>query len=108
MPAAIPLLVAVTAASTIYGAVEQNQQVQHAKGAAEAQATALAGQEKKLTDATVETNANKSRTASSTQNAAMAAIKAAMSSQGGLGGTILTGPGGSAQTPIATKTLLGA
>lgn len=106
MPAAIPLLVAVTAGSAIYSGVEANKERQHAKGAAEAQETAnnaALADEKKTEQANVTA---KGVQANSTHAAALSALKASLSSTGG-GNTILTGPQGAAAAPIAQKTLLG-
>lgn len=107
MPAAIPILVAVTAASAIYGGVEANQERQHAKGAAQAQEVKnnAAIEAQKKSDLAAQNQ--KSNQASSTQQAALAALRANMGTQGALGGTILTGPGGAAPAPAAAKTLLG-
>lgn len=108
MPAAVPIALAVVAATTVYQGVEANQQAQHAKGAAQAQQTAMDAQ---IKDATAADESNKKTQAdagATTQARAMAAIRAAMSSGSGMGGTILTGGQGAAPAPTQQKTLLGA
>lgn len=108
MPAAIPIAIAVMAASTVYSGVESNQQAQHAKGAAEAEKTAMDGQiadAKKMGEADKVAKAN---TGGASQGAAIAALKASMSSGGSMGGSILSGGAGAAAAPTASKTLLGA
>ena len=104
MPAAIPILVAVTAATATYGAVNANQQAQHAKGAAQAEAQTMNDQ---VAGAQATDLANKKKMAdasSGTRDAAIAALKASMTASGG--GTIGS-PSGVAPAPTATKTLLG-
>lgn len=88
-------------------AIMANQQAQHAKGAAQAQETAMNAQvaDQKKIDAADLTK--KADSASATRAAAMNAIKASMSTTGQMGGTILTGGGGAAPAPTANKTLLG-
>lgn len=107
-PAALPAIaLAVTAAASVASAVETNQQIQHAKGAVEAQATeakAALDTQKKADDANT---LAKGESASATQQAALSALRAAMSGTGALGGTILTNPGSSGSLPTTTKTLLG-
>lgn len=107
MPAAIPLLVAVTAGSAIYGGIEANQERQHAKGAAEAQKTEMDAQIAAQQKADTAGKNQKATQASATQQAALAAIKASMNTQGTMGGTILTGGAGAGPAPVAGKTLLG-
>lgn len=107
MPAAIPLLVAVTAGSAIYSGVEANQERQHAKGAQQAQDTALNAKIDEQKKADLNQKTAKGTQASVTQSAAIAALKASMSTAGQMGGTILTGGQGAAPAPIASKTLLG-
>lgn len=111
MPAAIPILIAATAVSAgtaVYGAVQQNQQVQHAKGAAQAQETAMNNQLTLANQKDEQTKTAKASQGSSTQASALAAIKAAMSASSGFGGTLLTSGTGTQAAPTATKTLLGA
>lgn len=109
MPAAIPILIAVTAATAVAGAVEQNQQIQHAKGAAQAQKTAMDAQIKTATDADAATQKQKADVGGSTQAAAIAALRASMTSGTGMGNTILTSPTGTGgAAPTVGKTLLGA
>lgn len=108
MPAAIPILIAVTAATATYGAVQQNQQIQHAKGAAEAQETAINAQVKDSKAKDAQSMAAKGDQASATQAAALAALRANMTATGGLGGSILTSGQGTAPAPTVGKTLLGA
>ena len=107
MPAAIPILVAVTAASSIYQAVDANQQRQHAKGAAEAQKTAMNAQMADLKKSEDVNKTQKADAGKANQAAAMEAVRSAMSTNNAGGGTILTGPQGAAPAPIAQKTLLG-
>lgn len=108
MPAAIPILIAVTAGAAVASAVQKNQEVQHAKGAAQAQETALNNQitAQKQTDA--QNKSAKDSAAAGTQASALAALRASMSASSGFGGTLLTGPTGAQAAPTATKTLLGA
>ena len=109
MQAAIPMLVSVTAATATYGAVESNQQAQHAKGAAQAESTAAQGaiDAQKATDQ--KTSDQKQTNASATQSAAIQALRASLSASSGFGGSILTsGQGTQTTAPTATKSLLGA
>jgi type II secretory pathway pseudopilin PulG len=105
MPAAVPIALAVAAASTVYQAVDANQQRQHAKGAAQAQQTAMDAQIKAQDDQDKATKNAKGREANAGQAQALAAIRAAMSTSG-MSGTVLSGPS-SAPAPTSTKTLLG-
>lgn len=110
MPAAIPIAAfIVAAAGTTYSAVEANQQTQHAKGAAQAQATAEQNQINDANKQDQATQAAKGSDASATQSAAIAALRASMSANNGFGGSILTsGQGTNTAAPTATKSLLGA
>lgn len=110
MPAAIPYIaLAVTAAGTTYGAVNANQQEQHAKGAAQAQATKEQGLIDTQTKQDQQTQQAKGENASATQKAAIAALRASMSTKSLSSGTILTsGQGTGTPAPTQTKTLLGA
>lgn len=105
----VAALAVVAAAAAIYSGVEANQQQQHAKGAAEAQATAadaqIADQTKK--DETVQQT--KGANATTTQSAAIKALRASMSANSAFGGSILTGSQGTGTAaPTTTKSLLGA
>lgn len=100
--------VAVAALATTYSAVSSNQQAQHAKGAAQAQDTALNAKVAEQTKADQNNQAQKAQTGSSTQQAALSALRASMASASTQGGTILTGPLGASPAPTSTKTLLGA
>jgi hypothetical protein len=113
MPAAIPIAaLVVAAAGTTYEAINANQQEQHAKGAAQAQATQEQNLVNQQTAADQSTQNQKANTGSATQQAAISALRASMSANSGFGGSILTsgqGTQGTQQTaPTATKTLLGA
>jgi hypothetical protein len=108
MPAALPYIaLAVTAATAVGGAVMQNQQTQHAKGAAEAQATAAQAQIDTANKTDAATNKTKADTAQAGAAQKMAAALASMTATGGAGGTI-TGAENMAPAPTAPKTLLGA
>ena len=90
-------------------AVEANQQTQHAKGAAQAQAAqaqAAVDQQTATDKAAATANAN---TGTTTQQAAINALRASMSASSGMGGSILTSPAtNTTPAPTATKSLLGA
>lgn len=123
MPAAPAVIaawaaVAVTTVATTYQGIEHNQEVQHAKGAAEAQQTsmnaqideqkkAMADQEKQSADA-----AAGAATAASTANDATASAesrkRAMASGTSNAGSTILTSPLGAPAAETFSKTLLGA
>jgi regulator of protease activity HflC (stomatin/prohibitin superfamily) len=107
MPAAVPILLAVTAATAVGSMVEQNQQTQHAKGAAEAQNTAMQAQIDQQTKTDAATQTQKANQGSATQAAALAALRASMSASSGMGGSILTSPTGTTPAPTTTKSLLG-
>jgi Sec-independent protein translocase protein TatA len=102
------IITAVLGAGTV--AVEANQ----AKKAQEGAQNAAKDQQNQLnqqidlqkkTDAN---NLNQQQTqAGASQQAAINAIRAAMSANSGMGGTILTGPQGASTPSIASKTLLG-
>lgn len=98
------IVAALTAAGSAY---QQNQQTQHAKGAAEAQQKLMEGQ----VDAAKKLDANaataKAQAGSATQAAALAALRASMSAGSGFGGSLLTNPSNSALAPTQGKTLLG-
>lgn len=108
LTAALITTAVVSALAAGGSAVQANQATQHAKGAAEAQKTANDAQ---LADAAKTDAANKDAQAtrgSTTQQAAIAALRASMSASSNAGGTILTGPEGTGTgTPTATKSLLG-
>lgn len=102
------VLGAVVAAGTATAsAVQSNQATQHAKGAAQAQQTAMNAQvdQANKTDAANKKALEVQGTA--TQSAALAALKASMSAGSTNGGSILTGPTGAPAAPTVTKTLLG-
>ena len=109
MPAAVPwVAMAVTALAAGGSAVEANQQTQHAKGAAEAQNTAMQAQIDQQTKADAATQTQKADQGSATQAAALAALRASMSDSSGMGGSILTSPTGTTgMAPTQTKSLLG-
>jgi hypothetical protein len=98
---------AVTALAATGSAVEQNQQVQHAKGAAQAEATAADNAVKTQTAADAASTQQKADQGSATQAAALAALRASMSASTEMGGSILTSPTGTAPAPTAGKSLLG-
>lgn len=108
MPAVVPALIAISAGAAVAGAVQSNQATQHAKGAAQAQQTAMDAQVKKAGDLDAAEKKSKNDNASATATAAMSALRASMSTENLLGGTILTGGSGAAPAPTAGKTLLGA
>ena len=108
MPAASPAILAITAGTAIYGAVQQNQQIQHAKGAAQAQETAINDQIKKQKDAEAASKTAANASAGANQSAALAAIRASMSAASNFGGTLLTSPSGTPSPNPGGKTLLGA
>lgn len=110
MPAAIPIAAVVVSALAAGGsAIEANQQIQHAKGAAQAEATAAQGQIDTANKQDQDTQAAKGSNASATQSAAIAALRASMSGTNGFGGSILTsGQGTNTAVPTTTKSLLGA
>jgi hypothetical protein len=115
MPAAIPIALALTAAATAYGAVEQNQQIQHAKGAAQANQTTMDAQLKeanKQSEDLKKQQADAAKAAQGTQeNMAQTLqsqrLRALTSGSQGLQSSILTSPLGASTAPTATKTLLG-
>lgn len=109
MPAAVPIAaLVVAAAGTTYGAVESNQQAQHAKGAAQAQATQAQAQIDQQKKADTATQTAKGANASATQASAIQALRASLSANSGFGGSLLTsGQGTGTAAPTATKTLLG-
>lgn len=107
MPAAVPIMLAITAATAVGGAIEANQTAQHAKGAAQAQA---ATEQAQITQATATDKATQTTQAQTAQAGAaqkMAAALASMSQQGSMGGT---NTGASSVPPAQTtsKSLLGA
>lgn len=107
MPAVVPIMLAITAATAVGSAVEANQQTQHAKGAAQAQATAQQAQIDTANKQTAATQTQQSQTAQSGAAQKMAAALAGMTAQGGAGGTNT----GASMMPAAdtmTKSLLGA
>lgn len=109
MAAAVPLAAVIVSALAAGGsAVEANQQTQHAKGAAQAEATAMNSQIATADATTKATAAQKADVGSSTQSAALAALRASMSAGSGMGGSILSTPEGSSVAPTSGKTLLGA
>lgn len=117
-PAVIALWSLVTTAATTYQAVQHNQDVQHAKGAAEAQDTsatlAMRDQEKALADQQKQSSDAAAAAATAATNvtdatATAAARKRAMASgTSGSESTILTSPLGAPPAMTFGKTLLGA
>lgn len=106
MPALPAIALAVTAATAIGTAVEANQTVQHAKGAAEAQTTAMNDQIKTATDADTAAKKTQSQTAQAGAAQKMAVALANMDATGGMGGTN-TGASSMPAAETAGKTLLG-
>lgn len=111
MPAAVPAILAITAATTAaaatYTAVDSNQQRQHAKGAAEAQETKMKEQVALAEKTSAADKKAKATQASSTQQSALAAIRANLSAGSSFGGTLLTDPNAQQQAPTTSKSLLG-
>lgn len=107
MPTALPYIaLALATTATVGQAVEANQATQHAKGAAEAQKTAM---DEQLKEADADTAAAKKSQAQTAQSGAaqkMAAILAQMTSAGGVSGTN-TGASNATPAPTSQKTLLG-
>lgn len=117
MPAVIPYIPLIVAAvGTTAGAVEQNQQVQHAKGTAQAQQTQADAQIKAINDQTeaetkaASTTASNIATSTSNQAQELATARQRTLAAGSntTASTILTSPLGTIQAPTITKTLLGA
>jgi hypothetical protein len=109
MPATASIVaVTLAAAGTGYQAYQTNQQIQHAKGAAQAEQTAMNAQIDTANKQTAADQTAKANTGSATQAAALAALRASMSASSGFGGSILTSPTGTTPAPIQGKTLLGA
>lgn len=109
MPAIPAIALVVAAAGATYSAVSANQQVQHAKGAAQAQATAAQAQVDAQAKSDQATQVNKGQGASATQSAAIQALRASLSANNSFGGSLLTGGQGTGTpAPTATKSLLGA
>ena len=109
-PITIALIATTTVAALSAGgsAVEANQEKQHAKGAAEAQATAMDQQVKTADEQDKANQTQKANQGSATQAAALAALRASMSASSGMGGSILTSPTGTTgMAPTQTKSLLG-
>lgn len=106
MPAIPAIALAVAAAGTTYSAIAQNQTAQHAKGAAQAQETAMQGQIKAQTDADAAAKKTQAQTSQAGAAQKMAAIMASMTATGGGSGTI-TGASGQPAATVGQKTLLG-
>lgn len=115
MPAAAPWIAAAIAASTAtYQGIESNQQAQHAKGAAQAQETAMDAQVKAAGDLDLakQKQSAESAAASAAGNANSAANKLLARKKTLIGGSstpdssILSS--GSDAAPTISKTLLGA
>lgn len=107
MPAAVPIMLAITAATAVGGAVEANQQTQHAKGAAQAQATA---ENTQIASANAQTQATQTTQAQTAQAGAaqkMAAALANMTAAGGDSGSV-TGASSAPPAQTQSKSLLGA
>lgn len=107
MPAAVPLALVFAAAATGYQTYSANQATQHAKGAAEAEQTAMNAQIEDAKKTTAADTTSKAAAGAGTQAAAIAALRASLSASSGMGGSILTTPQGAAPAPTTTKTLLG-
>ncbi len=105
---ALALGAATAGAPAIGPAVVANQQIQHAKGAAEAEGAAINAQLNQAQKDSQTATSSAAGASKSSQAAAIAALKASLSTQGNLGGTILTGPQGAAPAPVSQKQLLGA
>ena len=109
MPAAAAVAAVVVSALAATGsAIEANQQTQHAKGAAQAQQTLMNDQIAKADATTKADQSAKASSGSATQAAALAALRASMTANSGMGGSLLTNPTGSGVAPTAGKMLLGA
>ena len=100
-------VIGATVLSTSATAVMANQQTQHAKGAAQAEATAANAAVDQQTKADAAATQQKANQGSATQAAALAALRASMSASSGMGGSILTSPTGTPPAPTAGKSLLG-
>ena len=100
-------VIAASVLATGASAVESNQQVQHAKGAAQAQATAENAQIDAANKQTAATQTTQSQTAQAGAAQKMAAALANMTSQGGDSGSI-TGASSMAPAQTQSKQLLGA
>lgn len=98
---------ALASAGTIGQMVMSNQATQHAKGAAQAEQTAMDAQLKSQQDKTTADTGTASGIAGSNSAQAMAAIRAALTKNSGFGGTLLTSGSGAPAAPVATKQLLG-
>lgn len=107
LPVAMAIMAATTAAAATGSAVMQNQQIQHAKGAAQANQTAMNAQIKSADDQAKANQKNQSQTAQGGAAQKMAAALASMTSTGGMSGTI-TGASGMIPAQTQQKTLLGA
>lgn len=107
MPAALPYIaLAVTAATAVGGAVASNQATQHAKGAAQAQATATQNTIDQQNTTTADAQKRQSETSQAGAAQKMAAALANMTATGGDSGSI-TGASSAPPAPTSAKTLLG-
>lgn len=109
MPAAAPIVAAVLV-SAIGTAVSANQQKKAAEGAANAASDRKKEMDRQIADqkaADKNLANNKSTTAGISQQAALNAIRASMTTQSAAGGSILSGPQGATAAPVQGKTLLG-
>ena len=107
MPAIPYIALAITAAATVGSAVESNQTTQHAKGAAQAEATANQNAVDTANKQTQATQTQQSQTAQAGAAQKMAAALANMTATGGDSGSI-TGAASMGAAPTQGKTLLGA
>lgn len=108
MPAAAPIIAAVI--TGVGTAVEMNQQRQAQKGAMNAAKDQQNAVNQQIQDQKTKDAANlnqKQVQAGASQKAAIDAIRASMSTNTALGGTVLTGPQGASGVPVQGKTLLG-
>ena len=111
MAVTLPTAAVVLAAAGSY--IEENQAKQQAKGATNAANDQNALLQTQITDqqkATKQAQQANSNTGAATQQAAISALRAAMSSSTSMGGTVLSQPGqggNASMAPTAGKTLLG-
>jgi hypothetical protein len=105
MPAAA--LAVIAGGAALYQGISSNQTAQHAKGAAQAEQTAINAQANTASQQDAANKQQQANSASSTQAASIAALRASLSSSSS-NSSILTGPQGAAAAPTQAKTLLGA
>lgn len=111
MPAAVPIALAVVAATSVaatgYQISQANQARRDAAEKSNAQQNAINDQIKAQATQDKADTKSKEDAGSATQSAALNALRASMSVDKSMGGTILTGGQGAAPAPTQTKTLLG-